>query len=156
MTDELQWIEVQHDDGDTISAHWRAQADPVLGGEYNVAVMEYITGGGQTVFAAFYPAGEGKPNQELFRGLGGPAIDAAKQAAQQHHNATARAARWADYMRNNEPPAAADHHPDCGRLSVPDCLIMCDQCGGHTKWCGCRYRCPRCQPAAFNRTRSLA
>lgn len=153
MNDELQWNEVQHDEGDTLGPHWRAQADPLLGGEYNVAVMSYMRGAGESVMAGYYPGG--KPPVELYNGLGGPAISAAKAAAQQHHNTAARAARWAEYMRNNEPPAVVppvDHHPQCGDLSVPDCLIICDQCGGHTKWCGCRYHCPRCQPAAFNRT----
>lgn len=31
-------------------------------------------------------------------------MEDAKRAAQEHHNAACRAARWAAYMRDNEPP----------------------------------------------------
>lgn len=37
------------------------------------------------------------------------------------------------------------HHPRCGQLSVPDVLIVCWSCGGETHWCGCTYRCRRCE-----------
>lgn len=37
------------------------------------------------------------------------------------------------------------HHPECGSLSVPDVLIVCQKCGGDCKWCGCMYRCPKCE-----------
>lgn len=35
-------------------------------------------------------------------------LDAAITAAQGHHNAACRAHRWAEYMRDNEPPTAGE------------------------------------------------
>lgn len=147
MSDELQWIEVSHEDsGDTVSAHWRAEA-PQLDGEYNVAVMEYMAGAGESVLCGFYP-GDGKPPLELYRAYGdGPAIEASKAAAQQHHNTACRAARWTDYMRNNEPPTVL---PPAGAGDPRDPATTdsnCRRCGSCTQW----GWCPNCQPAEFNR-----
>lgn len=148
MTDELSWGEIRHDADDKIRLHWRAQADQALGGQYNVAVMEYMVGAGETVFAVFHPDREGQPSQELYRAVGGgPAIEAAKAAAQQHHNKSARAARWAAYMRDNEPPAVL---PPAGAGDPRDPATKdsnCRRCGSCTQW----GWCPNCQPTEFNR-----
>lgn len=101
--DELAWEQVEHDAEDTISDHWRAKA-PQLNGEYNVVILEYMRGAGGIHVGAFYT--EGKPPQDIYRGdHDGASVDDAKAAAQEHHNAACRAARWAAHMRDNEPPA---------------------------------------------------
>lgn len=37
------------------------------------------------------------------------------------------------------------HHPDCPNLSVPDVMVFCWTCAGTMKWCGCRFRCVKCE-----------
>ena len=45
---------------------------------------------------------------------------------------------------------AVMHHPECGSLSVPDVLYICEQCGRRMVWCGCRYYCGKCHPEQEN------
>lgn len=146
--DELDWELVEHDSEDTISDHWRAKA-PQLNGEYNVVILEYMPGAGSSVLGAFYT--EGKPPHDIYRGDDGASIDEAKAAAQEHHNAASRAARWAAHMRDNEPPA--DMPPMRVLLGAGDPRdpatkdSNCRRCGSCTQW----GWCPNCQPAEFNR-----
>lgn len=34
-----------------------------------------------------------------------------------------------------------EHHPECGRISVPDVMMFCPTCQQPMTWCGCRFRC---------------
>lgn len=158
-SDQLKWELIDHDDEEAVKSHYRA-AVPQRGGEYNAFILEYMRGAGRTVGATFLAPGETGPTIDnptikspiqFYRNDDDTAtIDDAKRAAQQHHNAGGRSRRWAEYMRDNEPPTPQSSLPPAGAGDPRDPATKdsnCRRCGSWTQW----GWCPNCQPTEFNR-----
>lgn len=146
MTEQLVWAVCDEHD-ETVAEHYRARSEQPAG-IYDAYILQYLHGGPQFVMAAWFPNGEGR-GEEIYKSITGMVSDA-KAAAQERHNACGRAARWADYMRNNDPPALVPVLPPAGAGDPRDPATKdsnCRRCGSWTQW----GWCPNCQPTEFKR-----
>lgn len=98
MTDDLEWK--RRKEGED---NWRARnADD--DGTYIVYILNAY-GTTQICGVLMSDAGDGYPDRDFYAStVGVGSVAEAKDAAQEHHYAACRAKRWAEYMRDNEPP----------------------------------------------------
>jgi hypothetical protein len=97
MSDELQWK--SRNDG----THFRADS-MVEAGTYWVYLEPWATPNHLVAVYTLDDDDENRHRHTLFRSLTRD-FDHAKRVAQNHHDAACRAARWREFMRDNEPPA---------------------------------------------------
>lgn len=95
MSDELVWH--RRSKGED---NWRARN----GTDDGTYVVDILAGYGTprtygVLLSDYTAAGEG---EDIYIGM--DSIDTVKALLQEHHNAACRAARWREFMRDNEPP----------------------------------------------------
>ena len=92
MTDELVWQRRKKGED-----NWRARSARDDG-----TYAAYLVSGYGVPRTYGVLLSDGGPDQEIYVGMG--SLDSVKSLLQEHHFASCRAARWRDYMRDNEPP----------------------------------------------------
>lgn len=71
---------------------------------------------------------------EIYVGMG--SVDSVKEVLQAHHQAACREKRWADYMRDNEPPVHSVPPGPCGDSTafMGSPRYHCELMSGHAGW----------------------
>jgi L-fucose isomerase-like protein len=92
VSDELVWHCIGRD-------NWRAATDS---GTYQVFM---VTDWGSPRTFGVLLSDDGL-ERELY--VGGGSLESVKLLLEKHHSASCRARRWADFMRDNEPPTKED------------------------------------------------
>jgi hypothetical protein len=101
MSDELVWK--RRSKGED---NWRARN----ASDDGMYIVYFLTAYGNNLIEGVLHRDEqrGIDSQKIYTStLGVGSVAEAKDAAQEHHYAACRARRWADYMRDNEPPTEA-------------------------------------------------
>lgn len=125
MSDDLVWSRRREGED-----NWRAPSNATTG-TYAVYVMTDY--GSPRTYGVLLKDGHSY-GTEIYVGMA--SVDSVKDILQQHHQKACRAKRWADYMRDNEPPVHHIPPGPCGKRMrfMSETQYHCELLSGHAGW----------------------